>query len=116
MWAKMASVGYWNGWRTKVLDQEDRLTAANFTIGKAIAWYWEFAQTPPEKTRGSLKCQIEACKQMYALGHEPALAMLSELAKIDVSRTKGRRRGQEAAENLLKRLVSSIKVDKSGVQ
>ena len=99
-----------------MLDQEE-LTAANFTIGKAIEWYWEFAQTPPEKTRGSLKCQIEACKQMYLLGHQPALAMLSELANIDPSRTKGHRRGQEAAEKLLKRLVSSIKVDKSrGIQ
>ena len=96
-----------------MLDQEDRLTAANFTIGTAIEWYSEFAQTPPEKTRGSLKWQIEACKQMYLLGHQPALAMLSELANIDPSRTKGHRRGQEAAEKLLKRLVSSIKVDKN---
>ena len=100
-----------------MLDQEEGLSAANFTIGKAIAWYWEFAQTPPEETRGSIRSQIEACKQMYLLGHQPALAILSELAKIDVSRTKGRRRGQEAAEKLLKRLVSSIKVDKSrGIQ
>ena len=36
-------------------DQEDRLTAATFTIGKAIAWYWELAQTPPEKLRGSIR-------------------------------------------------------------
>jgi hypothetical protein len=106
----------WRIREDKVLNQGDRLTAANFTLGKAIEWYWEFAQTPPEKTRGSLTCQIEACRQMYKLGHQPALAMLSALAKIDVSRTKGRRRGQEAAEKLLKRLVSSIKVDKSGVQ
>jgi hypothetical protein len=89
--------------RTKVLDQEDRLTAANFTIGKAIAWYWEFAQTPPEETRGSIRSQIEACKQMYLLGHKPALAMLSELANIKPSRTKGHRRGQEAAEKMQKR-------------
>jgi len=86
---------------------------ATFTIGKAIAWYWEFAQTPPEKTRGSIRDQIECCKQMHALGHKPALARLSELAKIDASRTKGHRRGQDAAEKLLKRLLSSIKVDKS---
>ena len=52
-----------------MLDQEDRFTdPANFTIGKGIAWYWEFAQTPPEKTRGSLTSQIEACKQMYKHG------------------------------------------------
>ena len=100
-----------------MLDQEDRLTAANFTIGKAIAWYWEFAQTPPEKTRGSLTCQIEACKQMYKHGHEPALSRLSELANIKPSRTKGHRRGQEAAEKMQKRLLSSIKVDKNqGIQ
>lgn len=84
-----------------MLDQEDRFTdPATFTVGKAIAWYWKFAQTPPEKTRGSLKCQIDACRQMYALGHEPALAMLIQLANIDPSRTKGHRRGQEAAEKL----------------
>jgi hypothetical protein len=101
-----------------VLDQDDRFTdPATFTKGKAIAWYWEFAQTPPEKTRGSIRGQIEACRQMHRLGHEPALARLSELANIDASRTKGHRRGQEAAEKLLKRLVSSIKVDKSqGIQ
>jgi hypothetical protein len=98
--------------RTKAVDQES-FTAATFTIGKAIAWYWEFAQTPPEKTRGSLTSQIEACRQMYKHGHQPALAMLSELAKIDSARTKGHRRGQESAEKLLKRLLSSIKVDKN---
>jgi hypothetical protein len=103
--------------RTKVLDQDDRFTdPATFTKGKAIAWYWEFAQTPPEKTRGSLTSQIEACRQMYKHGHQPALAMLRELANIDPSRTKGHQRGQQAAEKLLKRLVSSIKVDKNGVQ
>jgi hypothetical protein len=102
--------------RTNVVNDES-LTAATFTIGKAIAWYWEFAQTPPEETRGSLKCQIEACKQMYKHGHQPALKMLSELAKIDPSRTRGHRRGQEAAEKLLTKFVSSVKVGKNqGIQ
>jgi hypothetical protein len=103
--------------RTKVQDQEDRLTAATFTIGKAIAWYSEFAQTPPERTRGSIRSQIEACRQMYKHGHQPALKMLSELAKIDPSRTRGHRRGQEAAEKLLTKYVSSVKVGKNqGIQ
>jgi hypothetical protein len=45
------------------------------------------------------------------------LKRLSELANIDAARTKGHRRGQEAAAKLLKRLVSSIKVDKNqGIQ
>ena len=97
--------------------QDQELTADNFTIGKAIEWYSEFAQTPPEKLRGSIRSQIEACKQMYLLGYEPALAMLSELAKIDPSRTRGHRRGQEAAEKLLTKYVSAVKVGKNrGIQ
>src|ERR1700722_5581045 len=72
-------------WRTKGLDQDDRLSAANFTLGKEIGGYWGVAQTPPEETRGSIRSQIEACKQMDLLGHEPALAMLSELTNIDPS-------------------------------
>lgn len=80
---------------------------------KSIAAYWEIAIKEPEDTRGSLTVQIEACKRMYELGHEPALGRLSELANIDPARTKGNRRGQESAAKLLKRLVSSIKVDKT---
>jgi hypothetical protein len=49
---------------------------------------------------------------MYALGHEPALARLRELANIDAARTKGRRQGQEAAAKFLKRLPS-IEVEES---
>jgi hypothetical protein len=100
-----------------VVDDES-LTAATFTIGKAIEWYSEFAQTPPEKTRGSIRDQIQACRNMYLdLGYEPALKMLSELAKIDPSRTRGHRRGQEVAEKLLTKYVSSVKVGKNrGIQ
>jgi hypothetical protein len=51
------------------------------------------------------------------LGHEPALKRLRELANIDAARTKGHRRGQEAAETLLKKFVASIKLDKNhGIQ
>ena len=96
-------------------DQE-RLTAATFTKEKAIAWYSEFAQQTPEETGGSIRSQVKACKLMYAQALEPALKRLSELANIDPARTKGHRKGQEAAEKLLKRIVSSIKVDKNGVQ
>jgi len=46
-----------------------------------------------------------------------SLAMLSELAKIDPSRTRGHRRGPEAAERLLTKYVSSVKVGKNrGIQ
>jgi hypothetical protein len=100
-----------------VLDQEPHsMDPSTFTKENVIALYRKLAAMPPERTRGSIKGQIEACKDMYELGYEPALAMLSELAKIDPSRTRGHRRGQEAAEKLLKRIVSSIKVDKNGVQ
>jgi hypothetical protein len=103
--------------RTEVLDEDDRFAdPATFTKEKAIARLWELAAMPPERTRGSIRGQIEACKLLYELGHEPALAMLSELANIDPCRTKGHRRGQEAAEKVLKRLISSIKVDKSAIQ
>ncbi len=90
----------------------------NFTKEHAIALYSKLALTPPEKTRGSLTAQIQACRNLYRdLGHEPALKILSELANIDAARTKGHRRGQEAAAQLLKRLVSSMKVDDSrGIQ
>jgi hypothetical protein len=88
-----------------------------FTKEKAIAILWEIAAKPPEDTRGSLTAQIRACKMMHVtLGYEPALGRLSELANIDPARTKGHGRAQEAAAKLLKRLVSSIKVDKSGIQ
>ena len=84
----------------------------------AIAMYWKLAALPPEETRGSITGQIHACRNMYRdLGHEPALKRLRELANIDAARTNGHRRGQEAAAKLLKRLVSSIKVDKNlGIQ
>jgi hypothetical protein len=89
----------------------------NFTKEEAIAILWGFAARSPEETRGGLQVQIRACRSLYRdFGYEPALKRLSELAEIDPARTKGRRRDQEAAEKLLKRLVSSIKPDKSGVQ
>jgi hypothetical protein len=86
--------------------------------GKAIAMYWEIAAKEPEDTKGSLTVQIEACKRMYCThGHEPALGRLSELANIDPARTKGKRRGQESAEKLLKKYVSSVKLGKNqGIQ
>jgi hypothetical protein len=104
---------------TRVADQEAfSMEPVNFTKGDAIALYWKIAMTPPEETRGSIRGQIDACRNMYRdLGHDPALKTLSELANIDAARTKGHRRGQEAAARLLKRLVSSIKVDKNlGIQ
>jgi CRP-like cAMP-binding protein len=113
--AEMVSVAYCNGSQSgeaRVSDKGPRSMDETFTKEKAIAWYWEFAQKAPEEMRGNLKYHIEACRQMYALGHEPALARLSELANIDVARTKGHRRGQDAAARLLKRLPS-IKVNKT---
>jgi hypothetical protein len=82
-----------------------------------IAKLCEFAAMSPEQTRGTLNDQISACKVMYCtFGYEPALKKLTELANIDAARTKGRRRGQEAAARLQKKLLKAIKVDKSGVQ
>jgi hypothetical protein len=78
---------------------------------------WELAQIEPEQTRGSLKCQVGCCEEMYRFyGFQPALQRLNELANIDPSRTRGRRSGQNRAAKLLERFVSSIKTDKSGVQ
>ena len=89
-----------------------------FTKEDAIAILWKLAATAPEATKGNIRDQVRACKMMYCtLGYEPALQRLSELANIDAARTKGHRRGQESAEKLLKRLVSSIKVNKNqGIQ
>jgi hypothetical protein len=85
----------------------------DFTRDQAIARYREMATKPPEETKGSLRNQIEACKRMYALGHEPALARLSELANTAAARTNGRKRDQDAAAKLLSRLLFSVKLDKS---
>jgi hypothetical protein len=89
-----------------------------FTKEDAIAMYWKLASLTPEETHGSITGQIHACRNMYRdLGHEPALKRLRELANIDAARTKGHRRGQEAAETLLKKFVASIKLDKNhGIQ
>jgi len=78
---------------------------------------WELAQLEPERTRGSLKSQVDCCEQMYRLfKFEPALKRLNELAGIDPSRTRGRRTSQEKATKLLKRIVSSLNTDNSRVQ
>jgi hypothetical protein len=88
-----------------------------FTKEQAIAGYWEIATITPEDSNGDLRAQIRACRNLYRFhGYEPALQRLSEIANIDPAKTKGRRRGQEAAAKMLKGFVSSIKPDKSGVQ
>jgi hypothetical protein len=100
-----------------VFQEPRSMEPITFTKEDAIALYWEIAALTPEETRGGLRNQIHACRNMYRdLGHEPALKRLSELASIDPARTKGHRRGQESAAKLLKRFVSSVKVDKSGIQ
>jgi hypothetical protein len=94
------------------------MKSINFTKEDAIAILWEIAANAPEAKKGNIRGQVRACKMMYCtLGYEPALQRLSELANIDAARTKGHRRGQESAERLLKRLVTSIKVNKNqGIQ
>ena len=78
---------------------------------------WELAQIEPEQTHGSLKGQVDCCEQMYRFFRfEPALQRLNELASIDPSRTRGRRTSQDKAAKLLKRIVSSLRTDKSRVQ
>jgi hypothetical protein len=82
-----------------------------------FAKYREFAAISPEQTKGTLNGQIKACEALYLkFGYQPALQMLGEIASIDVSRTKGRFRGQEAAAKLQKKFLNAIKVDKSGIQ
>ena len=90
---------------------------SSVTKKQLIARLWELAAIPPEKTRGNLKGQISACNTAYCtFGYEPALGRLSELASIDAARTRGLRRDQESAAKLLRRLLSSLKPDKSGIQ
>jgi hypothetical protein len=101
-----------------VTDQEPPPKAISFTKEDAIARLWVFATMTPEETKGSLKNQIDACRSLYEMfRYQPALQRLSEIATIDAARTKGSRWRQETAAKLLKRLVSSIKVDKNqGIQ
>jgi hypothetical protein len=95
------------------LDFTDRDEMRRFMIAKLC----EFAGMPPEQTRGTLNGQIKACEALsLKFGYQPTLQMLGEIARIDVSRTKGRSRGQEAAAKLQKSFLNAIKVDKSGVQ
>jgi|HubBroStandDraft_2_1064218.scaffolds.fasta_scaffold1041251_2 hypothetical protein len=82
-----------------------------------LAKYCEFAAISPEQTKGTLNGQIRACRTLYVdFGYQPALQMLGQIASVDVSRTKGRSRDQEAAAKLQKRFLNAIKVDKSGIQ
>jgi hypothetical protein len=77
----------------------------------------ELAAVPPEQTRGTLNGQISACETLYLkFGYQPALQRLSEIASVDVSRTKGHCRDQEAAARLQKKFLNAVKVDKSGIQ
>jgi hypothetical protein len=82
-----------------------------------VSKLWELASAPPERTSGRLQDQINACRMLYSqFGYQRALKRLSEIASMDASRTKGRTRDQEAAAKLLKKYLSAIKPDKSGVQ
>jgi hypothetical protein len=102
---------------TRVTDQEPPSKAISLTKGDAIATLWKLAAREPESTKGNLRDQIRACKLMLSFEYEPALKRLGELANIEAARTKGHRRDQESAARLLKRSVSSIKVDKNqGIQ
>jgi hypothetical protein len=95
------------------LDVTDRDEVRRFLFAK----YCEFAAMSPEQTKGTLNAQIKACDALYLkFGYQPALQMLGQIASIDVSRTKGRSRGQAAAAKLQKKFLNAIKVDKSGIQ
>jgi hypothetical protein len=95
------------------LDVTDRDEVRRFLFAK----YCEFAAMSPEQTKGTLNAQIKACDALYLkFGYQPALQVLGEIARIDVSRTKGRSRGQAAAAKLQKKFLNAIKVDKSGIQ
>jgi hypothetical protein len=95
------------------LDCTNRDEVRRFIIARLC----ELATVPPEETKGTLNGQIEACKTLYLkCGYQAALQTLGEIAGMDVSRTKARSRGQEAAAKLQKKFLNAIKVDKSGLQ
>jgi hypothetical protein len=84
---------------------------ATFTKIETLAILRGIAANSPEDTRGDLSAQIRACQMMYrTLGYKPALQRLSEIANIDAARTKGHRRDQEVAMQLLHSLLSSMEV------
>jgi hypothetical protein len=89
-----------------------------FTKKETIAILRGIAANSPEDTCGDLSAQIRACELMYCtLGHKPALQRLGEIANVDAVRTKGHRRDQELAMEMLKSLLSSIEVvGKQGIQ
>jgi hypothetical protein len=89
-----------------------------FSKKEAIAILRGIAANSPEDTRGDLSAQIRACQMMYCtLGYKPALQRLIEIANVEAVRTKGHRKDQELAMNLLKSFLSSMEVDgKQGIQ
>lgn len=86
------------------------------TREKIILRMWQLASTPPEKTRGRLKGQIDACKMLHECGYPPAIQMLNDIANMDTSRTGGRETDQKAAAKLLRKIVDSIPPDIGTVQ
>ena len=87
------------------------------TKEQLIARLWELASLPPERTNGNFKGQISACKDLYEkVRYEPAIQRLNEIASLDPSASGGRQTDQKAAAEALRKIVGSIKVDKSGVQ
>jgi hypothetical protein len=88
------------------------------TKKEAIAILRGIAANSPEDTRGDLSAQIRACQMMYCtLGYKPALQRLNEIANVAAVKTKGHRKDQELAMELLQSLLSSMEVDgKQGIQ
>jgi hypothetical protein len=83
-----------------------------FTKRETIAILRGIAANSPEDTRGDLSVQIRACQMMYCtLEYKPALQRLSEIANVEPVRTKGHRKDQEMAMELLKSLLSLMEVD-----
>jgi hypothetical protein len=96
---------------------DEKSSRPEITQGTVCRRLWELAQIEPERTRGSLKHQVDCCEKMYSFfKFELALQRLNELANIDPSRTRGRTTGQDKAAQLLKRIFSSLKTDDSLVQ
>jgi hypothetical protein len=83
-----------------------------FTKKEVIAILRGIAANSPEDTRGDLSAQIRACQMMYCtLEYKPALQRLNEIASVEPVRTKGHRKDQEMAMELLKSLLSLMEVD-----
>jgi hypothetical protein len=100
-------------------DQPGRrfsMESATITRERVVARLWELACIPPEKTRGTLNGQIDACKMLHGMGFPLAIQRLREIAGMDASRTGGNSNDQGAADRLLLKIVREMEPESPGIQ